>query len=127
VIESVTERLKTYHIRLAELLGAPSHSVSEIVRSKDAHDQPGVYAISCPDDDMVVYVGMTKTKTVAGRIADHRNSNTTSDLGGMLKRNLDLPQEIDDFRIRYVVVQDDRDRLFFEYFAIGCLAPALNK
>lgn len=121
------ERVTRYRQRLDELLSAPLRSVSELLQTRQEHDRQGVYTIARPDTDEIVYVGRTKTKGIAGRVSDHRSIDTTSDLRGMLRQNPQLPQQTDAYRVRYVVVQDPRDRLFFEYFAIACLAPTLNK
>jgi hypothetical protein len=112
-----------------ELLDSTAYSVWELVRAKGAHDRPGVYAISRPDDDTTVYVGRTKTESMSGRMVAHRSGSGDrgSDLRDKLKQNPEMPQRVDDYRVRYVVIEDDRDRLFFESFAIGCLAACLNK
>jgi len=125
-INSVGKRLEEYRARPLDLLNTQAITTAELLGDRGSDDCPGVYAISTPVDDRMVYAGRTKSKSIAGRIADHRNTDAGSDLRGMLKRNPQLPQRIEDCRVRYVGIRDDRDRLFFEYFAIGCLAPALN-
>ena len=128
----MNEELLNSHIqkhlrRLDCLIGAESMTIGHLLKNRILHDSSGVYAILVPDDSEVIYVGRTKTKGVAGRIADHRSINTPSDLRGMLKNNPQLPQQIDEYRVRYVPIEESRDRLFFEMFAIGCLRPRLNK
>jgi len=87
----------------------------------------GVYAISTPGDNEIVYVGKTLTKSVIGRIADHRNIDTMSDLKGMLKLLTNYPQEVDSYLVRCIEVTDARQRTLFEHFAISVLQPAFNK
>jgi hypothetical protein len=125
--QHVTKRVESYVAQLFDLLSTPAVSVAEVLSHRTSHDLPGVYAISDPADRSILYVGRTKTKSIAGRIADHKHIDTNSDLRGMLRRRPELPQDIDSYRVRYVVLDDDRERVFFEHFAIGAVAPDLNK
>jgi hypothetical protein len=130
----VAMRIESYRKRLGQLVGSPPRSISEFVHTNseflqrnEGHDRPGVYAISRPDTDEIVYVGGTRTKGIWRRIGDHQTGGASSDLPDMLKRSPQLPQDANAYRVRYVVIKEDRDRLFFEHFAIGALAPELNK
>jgi hypothetical protein len=87
----------------------------------------GIYAISTPDDSKVVYMGKTRRLTIAGRMCDHKNTDTTSDLKGMLKQHLDYPQERDTYLIRGLEVQDERRRTMLEHFIISIIDPPFNK
>ncbi len=87
----------------------------------------GIYCISTPADDEIVYVGKTRSKSVIGRMKDHRSINTNSDLKGMLKLFPEYPQSIDDYLIRCIEVTDSWQRAFTEHFAIGVLQPPFNK
>jgi len=121
------ERIRTYQTRLSDLLASRALSISELLAEREAHAVPSVYVLFTPDDDQPVYAGRTKTQSIAARMRDHRDAGTASDLGGMLKRNPELLRPVDKYLVRYATVTDGRDRLFFEHFVIGCLAPPLNK
>jgi hypothetical protein len=123
----VGDRIKRHRQRLLALLESPSHTIKEILRDKSEHAKPGVYAIFRPDGAEVVYVGRNKTKTIADRIEQHRYGSTGADLRGMLETHRVLPQNIDDYGVRYRVVEDERDRFFFENFVIAGLEPPMNK
>jgi len=45
----------------------------------------------------------------------------------MVREADNLPQDVGAYHIRYVLIEEDRERSYFEHFAIGCLAPMLNK
>ena len=111
---------------LLSLRKAEPITIADLLANRRHHDVPGVYAISTPADDEIVYVGRTKIKSIAGRIADHRTGNGTSDLREKLRHNAHMPQALEQYFVRYVRVTEPRPRLFFEHFAIGCLAPRLN-
>ena len=83
--------------------------------------------ISTPKDNEFVYVGKTQTKTIIGRIADHKSIDTKSDLKGMLKISPNYPQEIDRYLVRCTGISDTKERTFFEHFAISILQPMFNK
>jgi len=121
------QRIRTYQARLNDLLTSRPLSIAELLAERGAHNAPGVYVLFTPADDQPVYAGRTKTQSIAARVRDHRDAGTASDLGGMLKRNPELPRPVDKYLVRYTTVTDARDRLFFEAFVIGCLAPPLNK
>ena len=90
----------------------------------------GVYAISTPDNDKIVYVGKTKTKSIPGRMYDHlmhKHLDTDSDLANMVLRREYLPQDYSSYLVRYVPLENSRDRMRFEMFTISILNPELNK
>ena len=92
-----------------------------------SYEVPSVYFISRPKDKGIVYVGKTQSKTVLGRIKDHRSISTNSDMKGMLKNNPAMTQDVDEYFVRMIRLDDDKERGHFEHFAIGVLKPALNK
>ncbi len=121
-------RITVLRDRLSTLLSAEPSRIREILNNKPAaFDVPGAYAIATPDDSRFVYAGKTRTKTVLGRIRDHRSIDTQSDLRGMLKCHLPYPQEIDSYLVRSLEEKDARLRTFLEHFVIGVLQPPFNK
>ena len=121
-------RIAALRGRLSTLLSSEPARIRDVLDGEPAaFDVEGVYAISTPDDSRFVYAGKTRTKTVLGRIRDHRSVDTQSDLRGMLQRYRDYPQEIDSYLVRCQQERDARQRTFLEYFVIGVLQPSFNK
>ena len=103
--------------------------ISDVAKDKEIKDL-GVYTISLPNDDEIVYVGKTKTKTIPGRMHDHlmhKHLDTDSDLANMVLRRSELPQDYENYLVRYTPLEDSRMRMRFEMFAISSLNPRLNK
>jgi len=127
-MEKYSTRISEFHTQLCELLSKGALSIHNIIKKKPSQfNVEGVYAISTPDDREIVYVGKTLTKSVIGRLSDHRSIDTKSDLKGMLKLFSDYPQEIDHYLVRCVEVADPRKRTYFEHFSISILQPPFNK
>ena len=126
--QDASSSIKEHRERLTRLLNSISQTVRDVAFDLPTEfDVEGVYIISTPDDKEMVYTGRTKTKSVTGRVQDHRRINTGSDLKGMLKTHKSYPQETDDYKVRCIEIIDPRERTFFEYFVIGVLKPAFNK
>mgnify|MGYP000607173208 CR=1 FL=1 len=74
--------------------------------------------------------GKTKTKTIQGRMYDHlkhKHGDTDSDLANMVLKRPYLPQDYLNYSVRYLPLEDSRDRMIFEMFTISILDPKLNK
>ena len=127
-VKEFPTRISQFHNQLCELLSRDALSIHDIIREKPSQfDVEGVYVISTPDDEKIVYVGKTRTKSVIGRLSDHRIMDTNSDLKGMLKLFPDYPQETDQYLARCIKVTDPRKRTYFEHFLISILQPPFNK
>lgn len=114
--------------KLVKFLSLGARTIHNVLDKKPLQfNVEGVYIISTPDDEKIVYAGKTSTKSIAERLRDHRNIDTTSDLKGMLKLFADYPQDIDNYLVRCVEVTDSRERTLFEHFAISILQPVFNK
>lgn len=127
-LRDVSSIIEDHKEKLARLLISSTHTIQDVAFSLHTKfDIGGVYVISTPNDKEIVYAGRTKTKSVVGRIRDHRSINTSSDLKGMVRINPSYPQGIDSYRVRCIEIIDPRERLFFEHFVIGVLKPTFNK
>jgi len=131
-LNKYSDRISDLNAMLFELLKKEPIAVQDIVylfgRNISQFYVEGVYMISTPDDNEIVYVGKTRTKSVAGRVKDHRSINTNSDLKGMLSKLFkDYPQDIDNYLVRCIEIRDPRERTFFEHFLISILQPHFNK
>jgi len=123
------EAIKKWQNLLEKLISKKPERISNLARNKDITDL-GVYAISTPDNDKIVYVGKTKIKSIPGRMYDHlmhKHLDTDSDLANMVIRREHLPQDYSSYLVRYVPLENSRDRMRFEMFTISILNPELNK
>jgi hypothetical protein len=126
-IDAWAERIRRLTERLEKLLSSQLYLIGDVADKNTSHGAYGVYVIRTPDGSKVVYAGRTKSKDMAGRMFDHLNSGTASDLGGMLKLNPYYPQEKRKYLVQYANVPENRDRIMFEYFVISVLEPPFNK
>ncbi len=129
-LEEHSVRISEFRSQLSKLLSTGTLTIHNILMKKPSRfNVKGVYLISTPDDNEIVYVGKTRTKSVIGRLSDHRTKDTKSDLKRMLKLKLfsDYPQEVNNYLVRCVEVVDSRKRTFFEHFSISILQPPFNK
>ena len=126
-LEGYSTRINEFSNLVSELLSMNPLTIRDVIKGPSRFSVEGVYSISTPDDSEIVYVGKTRTKTIVGRIRDHRSIDTKSDLKGMLKLFSSYPQEIDDYLVRCVEIVDAKKRTFFEHFSISTLQPPFNK
>lgn len=126
--EKILKKCDEYKKDIINLVNSGSYTTDEIIKTPHQFFKiKGVYLISTPDDDEIVYIGKTKTKTIAGRIEDHRSIGTDSNLRRMLELYPKYPKEIKEYHIRCKEIKNERERTFFKYFAIGILQPHFNK
>ena len=104
--------------------------ISNIAKNKQIQDE-GVYVISKPKKiEDIVYVGKTRTLSIQRRMYDHlshKHGDTDSDLANMVIARSHLPQDYENYLVRFVALENPRDRMRFENFAISILDPELNK
>jgi hypothetical protein len=111
-----------------KILSAPQYLILDVATEPSLHNASGVYLIIPPDGSRVVYVGKTRSKSIAGRMKDHLSIDTNSDLKGMLKNVFtNYPQEKENYLVQYIAIPDDKERTLFEHFAIAVLNPPFNK
>lgn len=114
---------------LNEILDKLLSSQKFLIRnlSKDASaSAPGVYIIYTPDANEVVYAGITGN--IRSRMFQHLDSGTPSDLAGNLRiATGKYPSNKNDYLVQYLVVHEDRERMFLEHFLIAIFTPAFNK
>ena len=123
--------LRASHLvcEVRRLVTARVWSVGEVLRERPSEAEvAGVYLISMPSaPDSMVYAGRTKTKTVRGRLRDHRSMATGSDLRGMLARWPDHPQVPEEYGVRWIEVPSAAERGAVEAFTIAVLVPTFNR
>ncbi len=124
------DEIKKWQNLLEELLVKKPEIISNIARNKQIQDE-GVYVISKPKKiEDIVYVGKTRTLSIQRRMYDHlshKHGDTDSDLANMVIARSHLPQDYENYLVRFVALENPRDRMRFENFAISILDPELNK
>mgnify|MGYP001346944170 FL=1 len=124
------DEIKKWQNLLEELLVKKPEIISNIAKNKQIQDE-GVYVISKPKKiEDIVYVGKTRTLTIQRRMYDHlshKHGDTDSDLANMVIARSHLPQDYENYLVRFVALENPRDRMRFENFAISILDPELNK
>jgi hypothetical protein len=125
----IQSRTSVLMARVQELLSAPVRRLDDVVQeSRPDAEVEGVYLISSPGHpEDLVYAGRTKSKTVRGRLKDHRNLPTPSDLRGMLPRWPDYPQVVNDYGVRWLPVAEPVERAYLECFTIAVVQPKFNR
>ena len=124
------DEIKKWQNLLEELLVKKPEIISNIAKNKQIQDE-GVYVISKPKKiEDIVYVGKTRTLSIQRRMHDHlshKHGDTDSDLANMVIARSHLPQDYENYLVRFVALENPRDRMRFENFAISILDPELNK
>ena len=124
------DEIKKWQNLLEELLVKKPEIISNIAKNKQIQDE-GVYVISKPKKiEDIVYVGKTRTLSIQRRMHDHlshKHGDTDSDLANMVIARPWLPQDYENYLVRFVALEEPRDRMRFENFAISILDPELNK
>jgi len=128
VDDRFSEAIRGFSSRLSDLLDSCSCQLVEVASSRPPESQvPGVYLILSPPDGHVVYAGMTQHRNhICRRLGDHRNGNASCDLPVMLSQHAEMPQAIEEYRVKWLEIEDPRDRYLFEQFVVGVLSPELN-
>ena len=124
------DEIKKWQNLLEELLVKKPEIISNIAKNKQIQDE-GVYVISKPKKiEDIVYVGKTRTLSIQRRMyvhLSHKHGDTDSDLANMVIARSHLPQDYENYLVRFVALENPRDRMRFENFAISILDPELNK
>tara|TARA_B100001167_G_C16571442_1_gene212708 strand:- start:46 stop:432 length:387 start_codon:yes stop_codon:yes gene_type:complete len=124
------DEIKKWQNLLEELLVKKPEIISNIAKNKQIQDE-GVYVISKPKKiEDIVYVGKTRTLSIQRRMYDHlshKHGDTDSDLANMVIARSHLPQDYENYLVRFVALENPRDRMRFENFVISILDPELNK
>ena len=128
IADHIAGCIKKYGDKLAALLELPASLLVDVARNQPIASQvPGVYVILSPLDVRVVYAGKTNDQGhICRRMQDHRSGNASRDLPVMLQHHQDLVQDIDQYQVKWIEIQDPRDRYYFEQFMTGVLRPILN-
>ena len=113
---------------LDDLWNARPHKMGDIkvepFRSQNTHQ--GVYVITDPDDNEVVYIGKTnggtKEKGVADRIWGH------CDKGSDIQNSLGIgPQEMKNYNVRTKPFSEPKERGLTELYGIAVCGPRGNR
>ena len=113
--------------RVRELLSQQPITMREVVKLYPGFH--GVYAISDPLDEEIIYVGLSKTAKggIGQRLGDHINltgKSATSILRTFVGGDISLARS---YLVRVLQVDDWTERRNIEAVAIGALSPKFNK
>ena len=110
--------------QLEELLSKDFETMKDAVKRYPTRH--GVYAISNPNDDEIVYVGMSKTAKdgVGQRLSDHLNNKEAATLKSMAGGD---KKKAEEYCVRILEEDAFITRRNLEAFAIGVLSPRFNK
>ena len=124
---NIASSIKNQAQQLTCLLGSKQLLLVNVATNTTLAQVPGVYIILTSLDSQIVYAGKTNAQNyISRRMKDHRNGNSGSDLPIMIRKYPDLPQDVTEYDIKFIEIQDLRERCFFEQFVIGVLKPKLN-
>ena len=87
-------------------------------------DFSAVYLIYDPHGRDVIYIG--ETNSLYNRITEHVKGIGRYSLILKIRRRPELPQKISEYKIKYIVVDDFRERKFSENLLLGIYKPMLN-
>jgi hypothetical protein len=111
---------------LGKLNDVEAIRISDVLKSKDKFNFAAVYVIFSPTMELI-YIGRTLTQTVRKRMRDHVGKSESSDLKRMIKNRVGYDQDASKYFIRYLEIENHRDRMRFESFIIAIHNPILNK
>ena len=100
----------------AHKLGYISHRVG--------FDLSAVYLIYHPKTHEVIYIG--ETNSLYNRVNEHIKGIGRSSLRLKVRKRPELPQLILEYGIKYIAVDDYRERKFSEDILLGIYRPMLN-
>ena len=121
-------RIKTLNGTIDALRAAPRHRVKDFkqdpIYSQNTHQ--GIYVITDPTDESVVYVGKTNSGTKEKGVADriHGHSARGSDLQIALGIS---PKDFDDYNVRTIQINNPDERGLAELYGIAVYAPKGNR
>ena len=113
---------------LAKLFDSTPHKIKDFVKdplhSQNAHQ--GIYAITDPTDQEVVYIGKTNDGTVekgvADRVCGHTQKNSS------LQESLGIdPGTLKTYHVRTIAIPEPGDRGLAELYGIAVCAPRGNR
>ncbi len=123
-----SKRISELHECLSMILEKAATPINMILKNRPHQfNVKGVYVITTPDDNKIVWVGKTTTLKVYERIKHHCTLRQSSDLNVVLKKHLDYPQDCNKYLVRCFEETDTRQRGQLEHFLIGVLQPVFNK
>jgi hypothetical protein len=129
-LEEVKKTVEGYLEMLKRLMENERLTLKE-AKTGDKYNYHGVYVITRPDNDEVVYAGKTTTGStgIKRRIEAHLRISKIgkSNLKAFLKKHRDYPQNPKEYYVRGIEIEDPRERGLFECFLISVLNPPFNR
>ncbi len=99
------------------------HTLSHVAKN-DRFDFPAVYLIYSTNGNNLFYIG--NTNSLKGRIEEHMIGIGTGCFCSKIKRRSELSQNIHNYKLKYIRIDDYRERHFSECLLLGVYEPPLN-
>lgn len=132
VLENIEQKFYKYFINLFESV---EYKIDTIKKSKDKHGQGGVYAFFHPINKELLYIG--KTGGIGTRMTEHHGDKKGElhkiidktikrkpELGAKL---LPLKDNLGGIFVKYVIINEEWERIALEKILIDLLHPILNE
>ena len=113
----------TDYKRMQKVIEKTRFHLLSYVASRPTFDFPAVYLIYNPSKN-VVYIG--QTKTLYERANEHLKGNDRYAVSRKIKRFPKMSQKIEKYYIKYIRIDDYRERCFSECILLGVHQPILN-
>lgn len=99
------------------------HTLNHVAKN-ERFDFPAVYLIYSPNRCDLFYIGATNS--LKSRIEEHVFGIGIGNLCSKIKRRSEMPQDVSDYKLKYIRIDDYRERQFSECLLLGTYAPMLN-
>ena len=110
--------------RLQRVIGHSGFHKLGYIASRVTFDFSAVYLIYEPRKHDVIYIG--ETNSLYNRITEHIKGIGRYSLLLKIRRRHEMPQNLKEYSIKYIVVDDFRERKFNENVLLGVYEPMLN-
>ena len=98
------------------------HTLNYVARN-NRFNFPAVYLIYSTDD-LLLYIG--NTNSLKSRMEEHLHGIGTNNFCSKIKRRSELSQDIGKYKLKYIRVDDFRERHFNECCLLAVYEPPLN-
>ncbi len=114
----------TDYNRMSKIIEKTKFHTLKYVAKNDRFDFPGVYLIYSTNGDNLLYIG--NTNSLKSRMEEHMMGIGTGNFCSKIKRRPELSQNIGNYKLRYIRIDNFRERHFSECCLIGVYEPPLN-
>ncbi len=109
--------------RILKIIENSRYHLISYIANNENFDFGGVYLIYDPKKQLQ-YIG--RTNSLHKRCQEHLHGIATGNLSSKIKRRPKLSQKIEWYRVKYIAVNDYRERCFTECNLLSVYKPPLN-